>query len=129
MMRTLLPSFDQTYAAFLEDLDARGLLDETLVVTMGEMGRTPKINAKGGRDHWTYCYSVLLAGAGIRGGIAYGASDAQGAFVADRPVHIRDICATIYQLLGIDPTTLVHDRAGRPVSIAHGGQPVLDILA
>ena len=68
LRETLLPNFDQTYSAFLADLDARGLLDETLVVTMGEMGRTPKINAKGGRDHWTYCYSVLLAGAGIKGG-------------------------------------------------------------
>ncbi len=65
LRQTLLPNFDQTYSAFMEDLDARGLLDETLVVTMGEMGRTPKINAKGGRDHWTFCYSVLLAGAGI----------------------------------------------------------------
>ena len=59
LRETLLPNFDQTYSAFLDDLDARGLLDETLVVTMGEMGRTPKVNAKGGRDHWTYCYSVL----------------------------------------------------------------------
>ena len=67
LRETLLPNFDQTYSAFLADLDARGLLDETLVVTMGEMGRTPKVNAKGGRDHWTYCYSVLLAGAGSRG--------------------------------------------------------------
>ena len=129
MMRTLLPSFDQTYAALLADLDARGLLEETLVVTMGEMGRTPKINAQGGRDHWTYCYSVVLAGAGIRGGCIYGASDPHGAFIADRPVHIRDICATIYHLLGIDPATIVHDRAGRPLAIAHGGQPVHDILA
>ena len=128
LRETLLPNFDQTYSAFIEDLDARGLLDETLVVTMGEMGRTPKVNAKGGRDHWTECYSVLLAGAGIQGGTIYGASDDQAAFIKEKPVHIRDICATIYHLLGIDPEMPVFDRAGRPVPIAHGGQPVYDIL-
>jgi hypothetical protein len=126
---TLLPNFDETYSAFIEDLDARGLLDQTLVVTMGEMGRTPKINADGGRDHWTYCYSVLLAGAGIRGGTIHGASDAQAAFIKDKPVHIRDICATIYHLLGIDPEMPVFDRADRPIAIAHGGQVVREILA
>jgi len=129
LTQTLLPNFDQTYSAFIEDLDARGLLDETLVVTMGEMGRTPKINAKGGRDHWTYCYSVLLAGAGIQGGTVYGASDDQAAFVKDKPVHIREICATIYELLGIDPAMPVYDRAGRPVPVAHGGQAIREILA
>ncbi len=70
-----LPGLDQTYSALMEDLDGRGLLDETLVVVMSEMGRTPRVNANGGRDHWTYCYSVLFAGAGIRGGSVYGASD------------------------------------------------------
>jgi len=128
LRETLLPNFDQTYAAFIEDLDARGLLDETLVVTMGEMGRTPKINAKGGRDHWTFCYSVLLAGAGIQGGTIYGASDDQAAFIKDHPVHIRDICATIYHLIGIDPEMPVYDRAGRPIPVAHGGHPVREIL-
>ncbi len=128
LRETLLPNFDQTYSAFIEDLDSRGLLDETLVVTMGEMGRTPKINADGGRDHWTYCYSVLLAGAGIRGGTIYGASDEQAAFIKDKPVHIRDICATIYHLLGIDPETPVYDRANRPIAIAHGGRAINEIL-
>jgi hypothetical protein len=129
LRETLLPSFDQTYSAFIEDLDARGLLDETLVVTMGEMGRTPKINALGGRDHWTFCYSVLLAGAGIRGGTIYGASDEQAAFVKDKPVHIRDICATIYHLLGIDPAMPVFDRANRPVPVAQGGSAITELLA
>jgi len=126
---TLLPSFDQTYSAFIEDLNSRGLLDQTLVVTMGEMGRTPRINANGGRDHWTYCYSVLFAGAGIRGGMTYGASDNQAAFIKDKPVHIRDICATIYHLLGIDPAMPVLDRADRPIAVAHGGQPIREILS
>ncbi|HZN35332.1 MAG TPA: DUF1501 domain-containing protein [Pirellulaceae bacterium] len=129
LKETLLPTFDQTYSAFVADLHERGLLDETLVVTMGEMGRTPKINADGGRDHWTFCYSVLLAGAGIRGGMIHGASDEQAAFIKDKPVHIRDICATIYHLLGIDPEMPVRDRSGRPVPVAHGGQAVREILA
>ena len=129
LKQTLLPTFDQTYSALISDLHERGLLDETLVVTMGEMGRTPKINADGGRDHWTFCYSVLLAGAGIRGGMVHGASDEQAAFIKDKPVHIRDICATIYHLLGIDPEMPVLDRSGRPVPVAHGGQAVREILA
>jgi len=129
LKETLLPNFDQTYSALIEDLAARGLLDETLVVTMGEMGRTPKINADGGRDHWTFCYSVLLAGAGIRGGTIHGASDAQAAYIKDHPVHIRDVCATIYHLLGIDPSMPVYDRANRPIAVAHGGKAVGQILA
>jgi hypothetical protein len=124
-----LPHLDQVYSALMEDLETRGLLDETLVVMMGEMGRTPRINANGGRDHWTWCYSVLLAGAGIRGGSVYGESDALGAYVKDKPARIRDICATIYHCLGIDPEMSVSDQGGRPVPIAHGGQPLKDILA
>jgi hypothetical protein len=124
-----LPYLDVTYTALMEDLSHRGLLDETLVVVMSEMGRTPRVNGNGGRDHWTYCYSVLLAGAGIRGGSVYGASDAQAAFVKDKPVSTGDICATIYQCLGIDPEMQVPDRSGRPISIAHGGRPIRDILA
>jgi len=123
-----LPNLDQTYAALMEDLDSRGLLDETLVVVMSEMGRTPRVNGNGGRDHWTYCYSVLLAGAGIRGGTIYGASDAQAAFVKDKPVRPADICATIYQCLGIDPDLLIHDRAGRPIPVAQGGSAIREIL-
>ncbi len=124
-----LPGFDQTYTALLEDLQARGLLDETLVVVMSEMGRTPKVNRNAGRDHWTYCYSVMMAGAGIRGGTVYGASDDQAAYVKDLPVSTSDICATIYECLGIDPEMRVHDRSGRPVEIAHGGRAVRDVMA
>ncbi len=124
-----LPYFDMTFSALMDDLNARALLDETLVVVMSEMGRTPKINTNAGRDHWTYCYSVTLAGAGIRGGTVFGASDAQAAYVKDRPVRPADLCATIYQCLGIDPEMTVPDRTGRPVSIAQGGQPIAEILA
>jgi hypothetical protein len=123
-----LPQLDQTYSALMEDLDQRGLLDETLVVMMGEMGRTPRINANGGRDHWTSCYSVVLAGAGVRGGSAYGESDAHAAYVRDRPAHIRDLCATIYTCLGIDPDTPLYDHGRRPIPIAHGGRCLSDIL-
>jgi hypothetical protein len=129
LKETLLPGLDQTYSAFLADLDQRGLLEQTLVVMMGEMGRTPKVNAKGGRDHWTYCYSVVLAGAGIRGGMTYGESDKEAAFIKDKPVHIRDIVATIYHCLGIDPETSIRDQTGRPIPIAHGGQAIGEILA
>jgi hypothetical protein len=124
-----LPHLDQTFTALMDDLEQRGLLDETLIVMMGEMGRTPRINANGGRDHWTFCYSVLLAGAGIRGGSVYGASDAQAAYVKKDPAHIRDICATIYHCLGIDPAMPVYDHGRRPIPIAHGGRPLRDILA
>jgi hypothetical protein len=123
-----LPEFDQVYSALLQDLQDRGLLDETLVVVMSEMGRTPRINGNGGRDHWTYCYSMWFAGAGIRGGTVVGESDAQAAYVKDRPINTSDICATIYHCLGIDPDMTVPDRAGRPVPISHGGQPIREIL-
>lgn len=125
-----LPHFDQTYTALLEDLSRDGMLDETLVVVMSEMGRTPKVNGNAGRDHWTFCYSVVFAGAGIRGGTVYGASDAQAAYVKDRPVSTADICATIYRCLGIDPdSTMVQDKTGRPVPIHLGGKPIDGILS
>jgi hypothetical protein len=123
-----LPYLDLTYTALMEDLSARGLLDETLIVMMSEMGRTPNINGNGGRDHWTYCYSVMLAGAGIRGGTAFGASDTKAAFVKDMPVSPADICATIYECLGIDPEMAVYDRAGRPVPVAQSGRAIREIL-
>lgn len=124
-----LPAFDQTYSALMEDLENRGLLDETLVVVMSEMGRTPKINPRAGRDHWTFCYTAMLAGAGIRGGSVYGESDAQAAYVKDKPVSTADLCATIYRCLGIDPEFRVIDKTNRPIEIAHGGRAVEEILA
>jgi hypothetical protein len=123
-----LPGLDQTYSALMEDLNDRGLLDETLVVMMSEMGRTPRVNGAAGRDHWTFCYSVMLAGAGIRGGTVCGASDAQAAYVKDRPVSTGEICATIYECLGIHPDTTVPDRSGRPVPVAQGAQAISEIL-
>ena len=124
-----LPYFDMAFSALMEDLEVRGLLDETLVVVMSEMGRSPKINRSGGRDHWTYCYSVTLAGAGIRGGTVFGASDSQAGYVKANPVRPADLCATIYHCLGIDPDMTVLDRGGRPAPIAQGGRPIAEILA
>src|SRR5262249_58648975 len=111
------------------DLERHGLLDETLVVLISDFGRTPNVNKDAGRDHWSYCYSVVLAGAGVRGGTVYGASDKHAAFVRDNPVSPADICATIYQALGIDPDMPVHDRTGRPIPVANGGRAIREILA
>jgi Protein of unknown function (DUF1501) len=124
-----LPEFDQVYCTLLDDLQTRGLLDETLVVVMSEMGRTPRVNGAAGRDHWTYCYGMWLAGAGIRGGTVVGESDGQAAYVKDRPVSPADVCATIYECLGIDPDMTVPDRAGRPMPVSQGGSPIREILA
>jgi hypothetical protein len=123
-----LPEFDRTYSALLGDLDERGLLDETLVVVMSEMGRTPRVNGNAGRDHWTHCYGMWFAGGGIRGGTVVGESDAQAGYVKDRPISPADVCATIYELLGIDPDMAVPDRSGRPVPISHGGRPIREVL-
>lgn len=123
-----LPEFDRTYSTLLQDLESRGLLDETLVVVMSEMGRTPKINANAGRDHWTFCYGMWFAGAGIKGGTVYGASDAQAAYVRDQPISTGDVCATVFENLGIDPEMTVPDRTGRPMPIANGGHAIRDIL-
>jgi Protein of unknown function (DUF1501) len=123
-----LPEYDRVHAALLADLEQRGLLDETLVVTMSEMGRTPRVNGAGGRDHWTYCYAMWFAGAGIRGGTVYGSSDAQAAYVRDNPVSTADVCATIYECLGIDPEMPIREHSGRPIPVAHGGRPIREIL-
>lgn len=129
LLRTFhLPYLDLAFSALMEDLQARGLLDETLVVVMGEMGRTPKINGNAGRDHWTHCYSVWFSGAGIRGGTVHGASDAQAAYPDADPVGPGDICASIYHCLGIDPDMPIYDPSGRPVPVAHGGKPIRTIL-
>jgi uncharacterized protein (DUF1501 family) len=119
----LLPQADQALAALLSDLDERGLLGSTLVVGLGEFGRTPKINGQGGRDHWPDCYSVLLAGGGVAGGAVYGASDRMGAYPAIDPVTPGDLAATIFWRFGIDPASEIHDRTGRPHRLA-SGEPI-----
>jgi len=116
----LLPPFDQSMSALIEDLESRGLLDSTLVIAVGEFGRTPKINGNAGRDHWPDCYSVFLAGGGIRGGYVHGASDRIAAYPADDPVTPADLAATIFWRFGIDPATEIHDQTGRPYRLADG---------
>ncbi len=116
----LLPPFDQGLSALLSDLDERGLLSETLVIAVGEFGRTPKINEGGGRDHWSGVFSALYAGAGVRGGQVIGASDAQAAYPATKGWYPADLGATVYSALGIDSSSMIYDRVGRPSHVNAG---------
>jgi len=121
------PITEKTLPTLMDDLEQRGLLDDTLVVWMGEFGRTPKINANASRDHWPNCYSVLLAGAGVKKGFIYGKSDDKAQYPDEHPVKPEDLAATIYHLLGIDPNSEIRDRNNRPLFI--GGKPVLEVMA
>ena len=123
----LLPAADKAYAALITDLHERGLLESTLVVALGEFGRTPKINKNAGRDHWPDCYSLTLAGGGIRGGSVFGASDQLGAYPAMDPVTPADLAATIFWRFGLNPRAEVHDQAGRPHRLAEG-KPIKKIF-
>jgi hypothetical protein len=123
-----LPMTDQTLPTLLEELDQRGLLETTLVVWMGEFGRTPKINEKASRDHWPDCYTVLLAGGGVKRGFVHGESDRTASHPTKDPVRPEDLAATIYYLLGIDPHTEVDAPGDRPVLISEGN-PVMGIVA
>jgi hypothetical protein len=124
----LLPPTDRGLSALLEDLDQRGMLDDTLVIWMGDMGRTPRINNGAGRDHWSFCYSVVLAGGGIRPGMVHGSSDRAAGYPAEHQVSPADIAATIYHCLGIDPRAHVTDQQGRPLVLS-AGNPIRAILA
>jgi uncharacterized protein (DUF1501 family) len=126
----LLPQLDSAFGSLMQDLKERGRLERTLVVVSGDFGRTPKINNNdGGRDHWNYCYTILLAGGGIRPGYIHGASDRTGAFPADRPTTPGDILATMYRLLGIDHRQELTDRAGRPHRLVPKGEVVTELLS
>jgi uncharacterized protein (DUF1501 family) len=124
----LVPPADDALSALLEDLAARSMLDDTLVVCMAEFGRTPKFNGAGGRDHWGHVYSVAMAGGGIRGGQVYGASDPIGGYPKENRVAPQDITATIFHCLGYDPRTEIHDTLGRPLAISRG-EVIRPILA
>lgn len=115
-----LPITEQTLPTLINDLDTRGMLKDTLVVWMGEFGRTPKINGNASRDHWPQCYTTLLAGAGVKKGFVYGASDREGRYPAENMVRPDDLAATLYHMFGIDPETEVIDRNARPLPIAKG---------
>jgi hypothetical protein len=123
----LLPPTDAAFSALVEDLADRGLLSETLVIMMGEFGRTPRFNSHGGRDHWPRCYSIVLAGGGIRGGLVYGSSDRLAATPLSDPVSPEDLLATLYHLVGLDPQTTIHDLQNRPFAIATGS-PIKRLL-
>jgi uncharacterized protein (DUF1501 family) len=116
----LIPPFDAAFAALLDDLAERGLLDETLVLCLSEFGRTPKFNNRAGRDHWGQVFSVALAGGGIRGGIVHGSSDRLGAFPRDGLVRPEDITATIFHCLGLAPEMEITDPQGRRLAISQG---------
>ncbi len=129
------PKLDGAVSALLEDLHQRGLLDETLVLAIGEFGRSPRLgvstsgngNAPDGRDHWPYCYTGLIAGAGVRGGQVYGKSDATGSTPLENPVHPREILATVYHTLGIDPKTIVYNHLDQPRELVKG-EPILGVF-
>jgi hypothetical protein len=120
LKKYLLPMTDQTLPTLLEDLEQRGLLDETLVVWVGEFGRSPRINKLAGRDHWPQCYTALLAGGGVKRGHVHGVSDRFGAYPVSDPVRPEDLSATMFHLLGIDPKTEIRDALNRPLPISPG---------
>jgi uncharacterized protein (DUF1501 family) len=132
----LCPVTDRAFSALLDDLDQRGMLAETLVVWTGEMGRTPRVGqsvvggagaGRDGRDHWGTVFTTVLAGGGVRGGVAYGSSDRYAAFPAAQPTAPADLAATVYHCLGVDPRTELTDRLGRPLVLCDG-TPIRTIL-
>ena len=129
----MVPGLDQSLPVLLADLKQRGLLETTVVIVMGEFGRSPHHNSKAGRDHWPHCWSLAIGGGGIRGGQVVGASDQRGAYVADRMISMGDLYATIYKTLGIDWHKEYMSPIGRPVKIANAlddetGQPISELI-
>ena len=125
--KSLLPTFDQAYSALLTDLDERGMMDETIVIATGEMGRTPKANAQWGRDHWSTLFSTTISGGGIPGGKCLGRSDKEAAYAVDRTVSPEDLAATIYHAMGIDHEMRLMNSENRPASIVENGSPVMEL--
>jgi uncharacterized protein (DUF1501 family) len=130
LQSTLLPQLDLAAASLIGDLHERGLLDRTLVAIFGDFGRTPKINANnGGRDHWNFCYSLMLVGGGLKGGLIYGSSDKIGAFPNSNPLVPGDIIATIYQALGVSHEAEIYDSQNRPHRLVPAGVVQADFFA
>lgn len=123
----LLPELDKAYAGLLTDLSQRGMLDKTLVILMGEFGRTPRVNPRGGRDHYSRCRFVAFAGGGVRGGQLIGKSDATGSAPAERPVAVEDVASSLYTALGIDYHKQYMTPTGRPIHLSTGGQPIKEL--
>src|SRR5262249_32251030 len=128
MKVSLCPILDRAFATLVTDLDRRGLLDSTLVWVNSEFGRTPRINRGGGRDHWPWAYSLVLAGGGIAGGVCPGATRAIAAYPTRDPHDPSDLVATAYHLLGVPPDTLIHDQLDRPHALIHG-KPIVELLS
>ncbi len=126
---TFLSKFDQGLAALIGDLDQRGLLEQTLVIALGEFGRTPKVNKDAGRDHWPHAMSVLMAGAGIPGGQVVGATDAKGYYASENVYKPEDFAASLYAKMAIDPHQILHTETGRPVPLVNGGRPIKELFA
>ena len=124
----LLPQLDSAVSSLLDDLSDRGMLDRTLVAVMGDFGRTPKVNAAAGRDHWNFCYSLVLAGGGVKAGYVHGASDKIGAKPSRNPVTPADVIATIYECLGVPPDTELRDRLQRPYTLVPWGAPIREVV-
>jgi hypothetical protein len=125
--REMLPAFDKVLAALIDDLVERGLYERVLILVWGEFGRTPKINAGAGRDHWGPAAFALMGGGGLRGGVVVGSTTALGETPKDRPIWPSDILATVYRVLGIDPTLQFPDHAGRPIPVLPDGQPIQEL--
>jgi len=124
-----MPPLDQGLTALITDLDERGMLDSTLVLMLGEFGRTPIINKDAGRDHWPHAMPVLMAGARIPGGQVVGATDVKGYHASDNVLSPEDFAASVYAKMGIDPSTVLHTNTGRPVSLVRGGTPIKELFA
>ena len=127
LRRGFLPRFDRAYSALIEDLDARGLLESTLVVAWGEFGRTPRVNNDAGRDHYPNVFSAAVAGGPVKGGLLVGESDSKGAFPKTNPKSPQDLLATIYQHLGVDVAMSYQDGAGRPFPVLPSGRPIVEL--
>jgi len=127
-LKIKLPTFDQSFAALIQDLDNRGQLDKTLVLVWGEFGRTPRINATAGRDHWSNVFSVVMAGGGLKRGVVLGESDARAEFPKERPVTPQDVLATMYHKLGVSREKTFNNEADRPVEILNLGAPIPEII-
>jgi hypothetical protein len=125
----LIPPADKAFAALILDLEQRGLLDSTLVVMMGEMGRTPRVNAQAGRDHWSMAQCILFAGGGVKPGQIIGSTDAQAAYPTNDPVSVSDLLRTIHTMMGIDPDKEYDDPLGRPVPLVNGGKLIPGLIA
>ena len=128
-LKKKVPPLDQGLTALITDLEERGMLETTLVILLGEFGRTPKINKDGGRDHWPHAMSVLMAGAGIPGGQVVGATDIKGYHASENVLSPEDFAASVYAKMGIDPSQVMHTSTGRPVPLVKDGQPIKELFA